>query len=124
MKIYFQPWLCAMLFVTVCTLNMPAADELADASLRLANGTVFEGTLLEVTPEGLVIQGAKGKYTAAWKYLSAGTRFRYERSMLAAQAAAAQKAAADKAAAAKTAATKAPETNAVGVVSNKPPVKK
>ena len=79
----------------------------------------------EATPEGLVIQATKGKYTAAWRYLSAGTRYRYERPMLAAKAAAAQKAAADKAAADKAAAAKAPAvktpaTNAAGTTSNKP----
>jgi len=79
-----------------------------------------------------VIQGAKGKYTASWKYLSAGTRYRYEFPMLVAQEAAralalkkAQAAAAKKKKAAeKAAAAKAAATNAVGVVSNMPPAKK
>lgn len=144
MKIYLQPWLCAMLFVTVLSLDILAAEDQADVPLRMANGTVIEGSVQEATPDGLVIQGEKGKYTAPWKYLSAGTRHSYELPMLAAQeaeranalqkaaaaAAAAGKAttakaaAAEKAAAAaKAVATKATRTKAVGVVSNMPPAK-
>lgn len=136
MKIYLQPWLCAMLFGTILSLNILAADDSADVQLRMANGTVIEGTVQEATPAGLVIQGDKGKYTAPWKYLSAGTRYRYEIPMLAAQEAArvkalkkaqaeaAKKEAAEKAAAAKAVTTNATSTNAVGVVSNLPPAKK
>jgi len=150
MKIYLQPWLCAMLLGTVLSLNILAAEDQADVPLRMANGAVMEGAAQEATPDGLVIQGKKGKYTAPWKYLSAGTRYRYELPMLAAQevarsnalkkaaAAAAKKKAADKAAAAKAAAkaaatnatatnvtaTNATGTNVVGVVSNLPPAKK
>ncbi len=133
MKIYLQPWLCAMLFVTVLSFNILAAEDQVDVPLRMANGAVIEGTVQEATPDGLVIQGEKGKYTAPWKYLSAGTRYRYELPMLAAQeaarvlalkkaqAAAAKKEAAEKAAAAKAVATNAARTNAVGIVSNMPP---
>ena len=136
MKTYLQPWLCAILFSTVLSLNILAADDPADVPLRMANGTIVEGVMQEATPDGLVIQGAKGKYTAPWKYLSAGTRYRYELPMLAAQeaaralalkkaqAVAARKKAAEKAAAAKAVATNATGTNAVGVVSNMPPAKK
>jgi len=144
MKIYLQPWLCAMLFVTVLSLNILAADDPTDIPLRMANGTVIEGSMQAATPDGLVIQGKKGEYTAPWKYLSAGTRYRYELPMLTAQevarsnvlkkaaAAAAKKeaaaakaaAAAIAAAAAKAAATNVTATNAVGVVSNMPPAKK
>ena len=121
-----------MLFVTVLSLNILAAEDQADVPLRMANGTVIEGTVQEATPDGLVIQGEKGKYTVPWKYLSAGTRYRYELPMLAAQETArvlalkkAQAAAAKKAAtAAKAVATNATGTNAVGVVSNMPPAKK
>ncbi|MFH1970242.1 MAG: hypothetical protein ABIJ53_08000 [Verrucomicrobiota bacterium] len=135
MKIYPQPWLCAMLFVTVLNLNILAAEDQANVTLRMANGAVIEGTVQKATPDGLVIQGEKGRYTAPWKYLSAGTRHRYEIPMLAAQeaaralalkkaqAAAAKKEAAEKAAAAKAAATNATGTNVVGVVSNMPPAK-
>ena len=137
MKTYLQPWLCAILFGTVLSLNILAADNPADVPLRMANGTIVEGVMQEATLDGLVIQGAQGKYTAPWKYLSAGTRCRYELPMLAAQeaaralafkkaqaVAAKKKKAAEKAAAAKAAATNATATNAVGVVSNMPPAKK
>ena len=136
MKIYLQPWLCAILFVTVLSLNIWAAEDQADVPLRMVNGTVIEGTVQEATPEGLVIQGEKGKYTAPWKYLSAGTRYRYELPMLAAQevaralalkkaaAEAAAKEAAEKAAAARAALTNATGTNAIGVVSNVPSANK
>ena len=136
MKIYLQPWRCAMLFGAVLSLNLLAADDPADVPLRMANGTVIEGTVQEATPDGLVIKGEKGKYTAPWKYLSAGTRYRYELPMLAAQEAAralalkkaqaeaAKKEAADKAAAAKAVAINAISTNAAGVVSNMPPAKR
>jgi len=137
MRIYLQPWLCAALLFAVLSLNIPAAEDQADVPLRMANGTVIDGTMQEATPEGLVIQGEKGKYTAPWKYLAAGTRYRYELPMLAAQevarsnalvkaaaeAAAASKAAAAKdAAAAKAAATKAAAAKAA--VTNTAPVKK
>ena len=131
MKIYLQPWLCAMLFVTGLSLNILAAEDQTDIPLRMANGTVIVGTVQEATPDGLVIQGKRGKDTWPWKYLSAGTRYRYELPMLAAQEVAralalkkAQDAAAEKAAAEKAAATNATGTNAVGVVSNMPPAKK
>ena len=128
--------LIALLVVAVSSLRVPAAEDQADVPLRMANGTVIEGTVQEATPDGLVIQGEKGKYTAPWKYLSAGTRYRYELPMLAAQevarsnalikaqAEAVKKEAADKAAAAKAVATNATRTNAVGIVSNMPPAKK
>jgi hypothetical protein len=124
-----------MLLIAALSLSLPAAEEQADVPLRMANGAVIEGTVQEATPEGLVIRGEKGKYTAPWKYLSAGTRHRYERPMLAAQEAkralalkkaqeaAAKKEAAEKAAAAKAAATNAIGTNIAGVASNLPPAK-
>lgn len=132
MKIYLLPCLCVILFVTVLSLNIPAADDQADTPLRMANGTIIEGTMQEATPEGLVIQGEKVKYTAPWKYLSAGTRYRYELPMLAAQEVARSNAlqkaqaaaAASNAAALKAAATKATGAKTVGIVSNKPPARK
>ena len=135
MKVYLKPYLFAMLVVVVASLRVPAAEEPSDVPLRMANGAVIEGTVQGATPDGLVIQGAKGKYTASWKYLSAGTRYRYERPMLAAQevarsnalkkaqAEAAKTEAAEKDAAAKAAA-KAAGTNAVEAGSNMPPAKK
>ncbi|MCX6992640.1 MAG: hypothetical protein NT011_05770 [Kiritimatiellaeota bacterium] len=132
MKIHLQPWLCALLFVTVLSVNILAADDPADVPLRMANGAVIEGTVQEATPDGLVIQGVNSKYTRPWKYLSAGTRYRYELPMLAAQEVARSNAlkkaqaaaAASNAATAKAAAAKAAGANAVGVASNAPPAKK
>lgn len=46
---------------------------------RLANGAPIEGALLEATADGLKMQSPKGERTYHWKYLSAGTRFRYEK---------------------------------------------
>jgi len=140
MTVYLKSYLIVMLVGAVSSLHVLAAEDPSDVPLRMANGTVIEGTMQTATPDGLVIQGERGKYTAPWKYLSAGTRYRYELPMLAAQevarsnafkkaaAAAAKKEAAEKAAAAKAAAkaaaTNATGTNAVGVVSNMPPAKK
>ncbi|MFH1476825.1 MAG: hypothetical protein ABIH24_04975 [Verrucomicrobiota bacterium] len=146
MMISYKSRFIVLLAVALASLRVLAAEDLADMPLRLANGTVIEGTVQEATPDGLVIQGGKGRYTAPWKYLSAGTRYRYELPMLAAQEAArvlalkkaaeaaAKTEAAAKAAAAKAAAAKATTTNAiatntvatnaVGVVSNIPPAKK
>lgn len=87
-------------------LTIRAEDEGAAASPpRLANGTVVEGTVSEATSEGLLVQTPKGDKTIPWKYLSTGTRYRYERPML--EKIAAEKAAAEKAAAAKAAEAKA-----------------
>ncbi|MFA5043137.1 MAG: hypothetical protein WC381_05970 [Kiritimatiellia bacterium] len=132
MTIYRKSCLIALLVVAVSGLRVTAAEDQADVPLRMANGTVIEGTMQEATPEGLVIQGEKGKYTAPWKYLSAGTRYRYELPMLAAQEAARSNAlqkaqaaaAASNAATPKAAATKATGAKAGGVVSNKPPARK
>jgi hypothetical protein len=136
MTVYRKSCLIALLVVAAACLRVPAAENQADFPLRMANGSVIEGAVQEATPEGLVIQGAKGKYTAPWKYLSAGTRYRYERPMLVAQEAArvlalkqaqeadAKKAAADKAAAAKAVTTNATGTNVAGAVSNTPPAKR
>ena len=54
------------------------SDETAGARpARLVNGTVIEGTIAEISGEGMVMKTAKGLVTYPWKYLSAGTRFRY-----------------------------------------------
>ena len=136
MTTYHKTCLIMLLAVAISGLRMTAAEDQADVPLRMANGAVIEGTAREATPEGLVIQGGKGQYTAPWKLLSAGVRYRYEIPMLAAQEAArikalkkaqaeaAQKEAAEKAAAAKkAAAAQKAATNATGVVSNPPPAK-
>lgn len=132
----------AILFAGICS----AQAETPEVEMRLANGVPVEGTFKSAAPEGIIVQSANGTKVLPWKYLSAGTRWRYERPMLAeleakrikaekaakAKAAAAAKAAAEKAAAAaktnKTAATTAsinqPKITTslpVLVVSNKPP---
>ena len=115
-----------------------------DAAIRLANGVALEGAFKAAAPEGLTVETARGTRVVPWKYLSAGTRWRYERPMLAelerqrilaekaakAKAEAAAKAAAAKAAAAKKAAV---ATNkavkavapvappAASIITNKPP---
>lgn len=52
---------------------------------RLANGRPIEDTIQETNAEGLVFQTSKGLVMFPWKYLSAGTRYRHERTFLAAQ---------------------------------------
>ena len=122
MKIYLYPLLGAVLLVAVPGRNILAAADPADITLRMANGTVVEGAMQEATPDGLVIQGEKGKYTAPWRYLSAGTRYRYELPLLATQGVRSK--ALEKTAADKASATNAPGTNAVAVIADKPPAKK
>lgn len=99
-----------------------AQEETAAVEVRLANGKAVEGTFKSAAPEGLTVQTPKGTTVLSWKYLSAGTRWRYERPMLAeieakkikaekeakAKAEAEAKAAAAKAAAATAAKTAAP----------------
>jgi hypothetical protein len=121
--------------------------ESADDQIRLANGTLVEGTFISATNSFLIIQTSKGDTKfVPWKYLSTGTRWRYERPMLAeqearriqaekeakARAEAAAKAAAAKAAAAEAAKKKPTtitnqpvsktESSPAGVTSNKPAV--
>lgn len=106
----------------------PAQQESADVEIRLANSMPLEGTFQSAAPEGLTIQTSKGVKTLPWKYLSAGTRWRYERPMReeierkrikAEKEAKAKAEAAAKAAAAKAAAAKAAATNKSGKASSK-----
>jgi len=60
-----------------------APEETAEVEIRLANGMPVEGAFKSAAPEGLTVQSAKGTKLLPWKYLSAGTRWRYERPMLA-----------------------------------------
>lgn len=85
------------------------AEELMfpDGSPRMVNGVEIRGTVQEATSDGLIVRTSKGAITYPWKYLSAGTRYRYELPMLEemkARAEAEAKEAARKAAAAKRAA--------------------
>jgi len=84
MKIYFQLWLGVMTLMPVLSPNILAADDSADVPLRMANGAVITGVLKEANLDGLVFQGEKGPYAVPWKYLSAGTRYRYEAQTVAA----------------------------------------
>ncbi|MGI6086634.1 MAG: hypothetical protein ACOYCD_01620 [Kiritimatiellia bacterium] len=60
-----------------------AITSLPDAPPRMANGKVLEGTVEQALPEGLVMQTSRGSVTYPWKYLSPGTRNRFELPMLA-----------------------------------------
>lgn len=100
-----------------------------DAVVRLANGTPVEGTFSSADPDGLTVQSSKGNLVLPWKYLSAGTRWRYERPMLAeleAKRIKAEKAAKAKAEAeAKAAAAKAAKAAAAAAAgTNAPPAAK
>jgi hypothetical protein len=133
----FSRQLCLLIALSAtAVLSAPDIEDKANVPLRMANGAAIEGTVQKATPEGLIIQGERGSYTAPWKYLSPGTRYRYERPMLAAQeearqlaikkaaAAAAKKKSAAAKAAAKATTTNAIATNSTVVVSNTPPAKK
>ena len=69
----------AILFTGICF----AQEETAEVEMRLANGVPVEGSFKSAAPEGLTVQSARGTKVLPWKYLSAGTRWRYERPMLA-----------------------------------------
>lgn len=89
-----------LLSVAAAGVEAPA-DSAPDAPPRTVNGKVLEGVLTQATPEGLVMQTPRGSVTYPWKYLSPGTRNRFEIPMLAelkAKAEAEAKAAAAKAA--------------------------
>lgn len=110
----------AVLFAGICS----AQEETPGVTIRLANGVPIEGTFKSAAPDGLTVQTTKNIRTLPWKYLSAGTRWRYERPMLAeleakrlkAEKEAKAKAEADaKAAAAKAAAAAATNKPAIAV---------
>ena len=68
-----------ILFSGICS----AQEQTPEVEMRLANGVPIEGTFQSAAPEGLTVQSARGIKVLPWKYLSAGTRWRYERPMLA-----------------------------------------
>ena len=79
-------------FITICSACVliqailisgvsAVQDETPEVNIRLANGAPVEGAFVSAAPEGLTIQSAKGTTVLPWKYLSAGTRWRYERPM-------------------------------------------
>ena len=126
-------WLAILVPVGFCQDK----QETAEAEIRLANGAPIEGTFQSAAPEGLTIETARGPKLIPWKYLSAGTRWRYERPMLEemerqrikaekeakAKAEAAAKAAAAKAAAEKNNPAKTPGPSPATTATNKPTAK-
>ncbi len=73
--------LILLVCVPVCVAL--AADPSTSTPPRSVNGAIIEGTVQKATTEGLVVETPKGVRTYPWKYLSAGTRFRYERPLTA-----------------------------------------
>ncbi|MDD5482264.1 MAG: hypothetical protein PHP98_01240 [Kiritimatiellae bacterium] len=115
--------------VIICAFLLPAGSgsaqeetEMPEITVRLANGMPVEGNVVAADPEGLTVQSPKGARTLPWKYLSAGTRWRYELPMLAELEA--KRIKAEKAAKAKAeAAAKAAAAKAAAAATNKPPAK-
>ena len=73
----------SLVFLVVFTVLLISAGLSAqDTSVplpRLANGIPVEGTVQEATAAGLAVETVKGTKVYPWKYLSAGTRYRYKR---------------------------------------------
>ena len=122
----------SVILFTICLISQAilftgissAQTETVEVEMRLANGMPVEGTFQSASPEGLTVQSARGTTVLPWKYLSAGTRWRYERPMLAELEAkrikAEKEAKAKSAADAKAAAAKAKKSSsATGVATNK-----
>ena len=76
-------WYCVILPVAVvlaaaaCRADDPATTQ--PPPPRMANGLIIEGDVLNVSEEGLTVQSPKGVVTYPWRYLSTGTRYRYQR---------------------------------------------
>ena len=70
-------FICLFISTLALTCGNSQQEQLSSPP-RFANGIVIKGELLETTSEGLVIETRKGKKIYPWKYLSAGTRFRYQ----------------------------------------------
>ncbi len=71
------------LFISVLAARAQTEAGVTNAqSARLANGIAIEGTIKQATDQGLIIETSKGTITYPWKYLSAGTRYRYQRPLL------------------------------------------
>ncbi|MFA7157868.1 MAG: hypothetical protein WC299_01090 [Kiritimatiellia bacterium] len=124
MRLILEKFACFLAIAAVSAVGF-AQESSPDAAVRLANGVPLEGTFSSADPDGLTIQTSKGNMVLPWKYLSAGTRWRYERPMLAeleAKRIKAEKAAKAKAEAeAKAAAAKAAKAAAAAAGSNAPP---
>lgn len=74
---------CLMIQTILIANICSAQGETPEVEMRLANGVPVEGTFKSAAPEGLTVESARGTKVLPWKYLSAGTRWRYERPMLA-----------------------------------------
>ena len=125
MRLTLEKFACFLAIAAVSAVGF-AQESSPDAAVRLANGVPVEGTFSSADPDGLTIQTSKGNMVLPWKYLSAGTRWRYERPMLAeleAKRIKAEKAAKAKAEAeAKAAAAKAAKAAAAAAAgTNAPP---
>ena len=121
MRLILEKFVCFLAIAAISETGF-AQESSPDAAVRLANGVPVEGAFSTADPDGLTIQTSKGNMVLPWKYLSAGTRWRYERPMLAemeAKRIKAEKEAKAKAEAeAKAAAAKAAKAAAAA---NKPP---
>ena len=82
MRLILEKIACFLAIAAVSAVGF-AQESSPDAAVRLANGVPVEGTFSSADPDGLTIQTSKGNMVLPWKYLSAGTRWRYERPMLA-----------------------------------------
>ncbi len=72
--------ICALCVSSVGLRHSFATDDTQPLPPRFANGIEIEGTVEDVTDEGISIKDAKGLTTTyPWKHLSAGTRYRYEK---------------------------------------------
>ncbi len=60
-----------------------AEEELYPEPARLANGMPVDGVYQQTTAQGITFQTPKGIQVLPWKYLSTGTRYRFEGAFLA-----------------------------------------
>ena len=67
----------AIIAVLLCAVLAPLAS---GQEIRLANGAVVQGTLLQVKPEGLEMNTPAGSRVFTWEMLSPGTRYRHQES--------------------------------------------
>jgi hypothetical protein len=108
---------CLLIFSISATCR--AEEGTTEVKIRLANGVPVEGTFRSAAPEGLTVQTASGNKTLPWKYLSTGTRWRYERPMLEAKRIRDEQQAKAKAEAAAKAATTNKSPVVTGTTTNK-----
>lgn len=63
-----------MLTALILAVGLPGYGQ----DIRLANGVILRGTVLQATDAGLELQTATGTRTYSWETLSVGTRYRYQ----------------------------------------------